>query len=483
MSYQEPTPPQPTPTPADVPLRLSEEIQGNVLAAFNKDHQRFLLLRFGDAQAARAWLGEVAPQVATTKQVEDWNEEFSRRRQEAGGVDPEDMKALWLNVGLTATGLVKLSSNPDQMRNQLAAFPSFVATPRGQAAVLADSGDSDPSHWDFGGPSQPEIDAVLTVAADHPDALERKLDELRELRERNQVEEVFRQEGETLPGDLVGKEHFGFMDGISQPGVGQFHKPDPNNPEFREGKLGERLTPPGEFVIGYEKAPGSPAPEVPSWMRDGSFQVLRRLRQDVPGWNALIQERAQQAGLTAEQLGARFVGRWKSGEPLSLSPDQDQRNVTNAFDYEDDELGHKTPLFGHIRKTYPRTAGQRFTEDSHRIMRRGIPYGKPFKAEDDRAYGEGEDADRGLVFDMYCTDIGNQFEFMQKDWANNRGFPPDQEPPHGPDPVIGTEGTVSLRSTQARQELDWRRFVHTRGGVYAFCPSKSALQQLAAGQV
>jgi Dyp-type peroxidase family len=297
---------------------------------------------------------------------------------------------------------------------------------------------------------------------------------------RHQVEEVFRQEGGTLPAGLVGHEHFGFMDGISQPGVKQFHEPDPSRPEFHEDKLGERLTAAGEFVLGYEDAAGQTVTE-PPWMRDGSFQVLRRLQQDVAGWNKLVEERAEETGLSPEQLGAKLVGRWKSGVPAALSPDQDEGEVTNDFDYEDDRPGHNTPLFGHIRKTYPRTAGQRFGEDRHRIMRRGIPFGEPFNPGD--GYGEGEDAERGLVFNMYCADIANQFEFLQQSWANNASFPPDQDPPHGPDPVIGADGRLSLRRQQGEHGLDWRRFVHTRGAVYAFCPSKSALAQLAGGQL
>lgn len=482
MSYQ-PAQPQPDPPPpgADTPLRNSEEIQGNILAAFNKDHQRFLLLRFEDPTAARAWLSELLPEIATTKQIEDWNEEFSRRRKEADNVDPPDLNALWLNLGLTPAGLTKLSANQDQMRTQLSAFPSFAATPQGQAADLGDSGESDPTKWKFGASGQADIDAVLTVAADDPLELERKLEQLTDLRNRHQVEEVFRQEGETLPPPLTGHEHFGFMDGISQPAVKQFHKPDPGSPQFREGKIGERLTPAGEFVLGYENASGTSVSD-PAWVRDGSFQVLRRLQQDVGGWNALVQERAGQVGLEPEKLGAKLVGRWKSGAPTALSPDQDPGNVTNAFDYEDDPPGHKTPLFAHIRKTYPRTAQQRFQEDRHRIMRRGIPFGEPFNPGG--GYGEGEDAERGLVFNMYCADIKEQFEFMQQQWANDAGFPPDQEPlPHGPDPVIGPDGQVSLRSPEARQPLDFRRFVHTRGAVYAFCPAKSVLAQLAASQL
>src|SRR5215212_7413645 len=40
-------------------LRNSEEIQGNVLGAFNKDHMTFLLLNFTNRDGARNWLNAV----------------------------------------------------------------------------------------------------------------------------------------------------------------------------------------------------------------------------------------------------------------------------------------------------------------------------------------------------------------------------------------------------------------------------------------
>ncbi|MBT2477525.1 hypothetical protein [Streptomyces sp. ISL-94] len=52
-----------------LPLRESTEIQGEILAGFKKDHVTLLFLQFGDAAAARGWLGETTPQLATTQQA------------------------------------------------------------------------------------------------------------------------------------------------------------------------------------------------------------------------------------------------------------------------------------------------------------------------------------------------------------------------------------------------------------------------------
>jgi deferrochelatase/peroxidase EfeB len=66
------------------------------------------------------------------------------------------------------------------------------------------------------------------------------------------------------------------------------------------------------------------------WTLDGSFLVFRKLKQFVPEFNQYLTANAVQnaAGtLTVQQgaelLGARLLGRWRSGAPIDLSPTQD----------------------------------------------------------------------------------------------------------------------------------------------------------------
>lgn len=68
----------------------------------------------------------------------------------------------------------------------------------------------------------------------------------------------------------------------------------------------------------------------PLWALDGSFLVFRKLKQLVPEFNKFLTDNHLQnaAGtLTVQQgadlLGARMVGRWKSGAPIDLSPTAD----------------------------------------------------------------------------------------------------------------------------------------------------------------
>ncbi|MFI2186842.1 hypothetical protein [Streptomyces sioyaensis] len=82
------------------PLRTSREIQGNVLAAFNKDHMAFRYMQFSeDKTLARGWLSAILNTVSVTADVEDFNEEFSLGRR-AYGRDP-DKQATRVGVSFT----------------------------------------------------------------------------------------------------------------------------------------------------------------------------------------------------------------------------------------------------------------------------------------------------------------------------------------------------------------------------------------------
>lgn len=42
---------------------------------------------------------------------------------------------------------------------------------------------------------------------------------------------------------------------------------------------------------------------------------FRKLEQDVPGWDQMLKDVSKSLGMTnSEQLGARLIGRWKSGQ-------------------------------------------------------------------------------------------------------------------------------------------------------------------------
>jgi len=227
-------------------------------------------------------------------------------------------------------------------------------------------------------------------------------------------------------------------------------------------------------------------------------------------------------GLTTEALASKFVGRWKSGAPLAVFPENDpqtpESSENNDFTYVVDENapedqqkiepGLKTPRFAHIRKVYPRkdgfalkkdNNGQETTEpnteendptnDTHRILRRGTAYGPLREGHSNKdRYGKPKDTiDRGLLFIFFQRDLDQQFEFIQHNWANNNRFPRgDPIPPdgHGVDALIGKvpgdrfDNLLQKDGTFKRIPSNggFKEWVTTTGGEYFFSPSLYALQ-------
>jgi Dyp-type peroxidase family len=480
-----PAPPAPTqppirPLPVYPALRNDAGIQGNVLAAFNKDYELFMFLQLPDQAHGQAFLTDLLPLVSTNNDVGSFNQAFSAARR-AGHEDPDDLSATWMAVSVTSHGLQVLDPATTTVLGQPGWDPSIARFIDGATTApdVPTTGPEAPPTWLFGRGDQ-VIDLLIVLAADSAEDLVGITQEVRQIAAVHGVVSVFEQEGRSLPGIRHGHEHFGFKDGISQPGVIGFDPPDPITPNQVAGKPGTLLIEPGEFVLGYpgHNNPGRP---VPSWMFDGSFVVVRRLSQDVPGWWAQAEQLSAPLNLRTEAVGAKLVGRWRSGVPVAVDPNADPRSGPdlsgdNDFDYSNDLGGAATPLCAHIRKVNPRAGsvpGQD-TVSEKRILRRGIAFGAPF----DPAEGKdrGPDAPRGLVFSCYQASIGDQFEFLQETWANNAAFP---NPGSGPDPVIGTPGQATVQGSG----VAFARFVRIEGALYAFTPSIPTLTLLANGGV
>jgi Dyp-type peroxidase family len=486
------------PAPENLPLRSSTEIQGNILAPFNKPHQVFLFLNFNNDQAAaRRWLTSLADHIATTKDVADHNEAYKAWRENRG---PDPRPREWRGVGLTSWGLVTLHP---ELAADLVAYDAFWRGPLGPAtdehgnwtaspALLGDEEMSDPSNWVVGGPDQRPVDALVTIAADDVRRLERRAEAARRharlvgLR----VLEVRPpdggtspgQRGETLRGPHGGTEHFGFRDGLSQPGVRGFTSATIRHGRWEsEHQPGSPIIATGEFVLGYQGERGSyphaRRPVAPEWMRNGSFQVFLRLTQDVAGWR---EEMDRLGGALSEDVAAKVIGRRTDGTALAPGGGGPGRN---DFTYADDPHGYHTPRFAHIRKANPRD------DRTHRLLRRGIPFGPPFGNQ--QAGAQERDVDRGLLLNAFMASIEHQFEFTQRSWASNpQSRPassdqtgPERTPADGPDPLIGAiQPCVLRREGEEPVRLDLRRFVRTTGAVYAFAPSIRALRRLGGGE-
>jgi Dyp-type peroxidase family len=634
------------PDASNEPVLRVDNIQGNILGGFNKDHQAFVFLtlhrhprpgataeqEFPTVQAFKTWLRDILPLIATTAEVVAFNRLFkemrSRQRQE-----PLGLKSTWINLAFTARGLEVLKKFDPALDLDFtdSAFTQGMAS-RARQGRLGDpaaddqkSAEGHPDNWLIGG-TQEELHLVLIVASDDKREVKEKPGTtlhrlLRGEGKRPGLRDlgtVKVQRGHNLPTQkrLAGHEHFGFLDGVSQPGVRGRLSSDPHdvlmprqNPKNRQqGKPGHELIWPGEFVFGYEggppntdggktfEDPGDVAHAGPAWADDGSYLVIRRLRQNVGLFHRFLEKVADTFHVpapppqseppppgvpvgdsAADLVGARFVGRWRSGAPIMRTGNPDPKkndrdnpgmaiddSVNNHFEFQEesepllpadaqgpfdstdedprhpgtlfppapeDIAGRTCPFTAHTRKTYPRddvsTSNppnipldllNETTTQTHRILRRGLPYGKasdstpahPKPDSRDRRPPKngGLDEDRGLIFLAYQTSLVQQFEFITSAWVNNPDFkeasqPPDATQPGGDDPIIGQNNSPNSQGVRDRirefnltyvdkqgqpkfqrvstqlmdpAERDW---VIPTGGEYFFAPSISALKMLA----
>lgn len=442
-------------------------IQGNILTPFAKKRFLYLFARFGEPPRARRWLAEVVADAdfASAQKMLD-----------------EPTRPTWLAVAFTHPGLTAIAPGLEQDLTPFTAFSQGAAgVPGGppSAALVGDQAASDPAEWVVGNPDRSPVDVVLTIAADDDETLAAcaAREWARAARHDLNVLDVDQgRTGSTL-GQFAaplagGTEHFGFRDGISQPGVRGF------TPEvIRHRRLeaahqpGSPIIASGEFVLGYDAEPkfypgtGPRRPIPPDWMYNGSFQVLLRLTQDVPGWRAQTRFRTRTAVV---DVAPSVIGRSTGGAPLTTVG----YGGDNDFTYADDPDGAQTPLYAHARKTNPRD-DTRYHDRQHRMLRRGVPFGEPL---DEGAADDG--TDRGMVFNAFMASIEDQFEYVQRQWTH------PVTAAGGPDALVG----ASRAGRPLRQEggetltVSFEPFVRTSGAAYLFAPSLPTLRRLGSGE-
>ncbi len=536
------------------PTLAIDQIQGNIIPGFNKDHQTLLFLRIDDPVAFALWLAKFLDRVATTQDVLAFNRLFkSLRSKQHGNKSP--VQALWANIAFSFAGLKKLEQpgmNLDEFVDEAFTTGLLERALDGELGDPVGTGNAgDPVNWVVGGPKR-EPDVVLVFAADERNALNEAVaytaktlfpgTDVKGKLVASGASILYRQDGDVLSEPLVGHEHFGFKDGVSQPGVrgllpnGSPLTPSQNPLNPGQGKPGQDLLWPGEFVFGY---PGQdPKKEIdepgkdplknndrkaPEFARFGSFLVFRRLHQDVGGFHRFLGQLGAQFGVAPAFAGARMVGRWPSGAPVVISPAIDDTDLAqddcrnNNFEFGEDEDGKPAkpvalpgkvcenvtppahdpdgtnlPFAGHIRKAYPRNdesesipSLNESTTQTHRLLRRGIPYGTQSASVLSAPLDDG--VDRGLLFLAYQVSIVDQFEFVTKNWVNNPDF---KEGGTGLDPILGQNGADATRRRSFKLGLpgetapietdqDW---VIPTGGGYFFAPSIASLKTLAAGK-
>ena len=430
------------------------DVQATVLRPRPRPYKgEYLILRIDEATQGREMLRRLIPHVAP---ADDWW-----------------VPSLpgWLGIAFTYQGLkalglpqASLESFPKEFREGMAA----------RAAVLNDVGDNAPSNWEYPFGTA-DMHVALAIYSKDDKSLETVLERARQSHHQLPgISVVYRLKFSELP---EGRNPFGFKDGLHNPHV------EGSGVPVHAG-YGPPIKP-GEFIMGYPDELGETAnsPEPAVLRRNGTFLAFRKFHTRVAAFRKYLSEQASSPE-EEELIAAKMVGRWRSGAPLVLAPEQDDPTLgadadrNNMFAYEGDLQGLKCPFSSHIRRVNPRDAlkNDLVATNLHYFLRRGTNYGPPLP----EGAVEDDGAERGGVFLLIGAHLKRQFEFVQSQWIADGNFIS-----HGTeqDPIIGNadgEGVYTIPKRPIRRRLQGLpQFVVVRGGEYCFMPGLRALRWLA----
>jgi deferrochelatase/peroxidase EfeB len=490
-----------------LPVEL-DDIQGLLRFGYKRHTEAsYLLLRVSDRAAALRWLA--TEPVGTAETVEP---------------PPETV----LQIAFTGDGLRALGVADAIVASFAAEFVSGMANDANRARRLGDVGANDPSRWQWGaGGRVPHVLVMLFALPGKLAAFQAAI----EVRCAAGFERV----ACLSTSNLDGIEPFGFTDGISQPLLDWQRK---RRARDAERAAYSNLSCLGEYLLGYPNEYGGytdrplldpqvagarlaraeDAPDRADLGRNGSYLVLRQLRQDVAGFWQFVDRCAGGNSGLRERLASALVGRARDGVPLVGPADEAIEGGgvpgdLNAFTYRSDPQGLRCPLGAHIRRSNPRNAdlppgpagivswamrtlgfdAAALDQDLvastrfHRLLRRGREYGTGISQAQALADPAVSAAETGIHFICLGANIARQFEFVQNAWAMGVHF---DGLPNESDPLLGTrlpaaDGTPTDGFSMPRGDgADERlvglpQFVTVLGGAYFFLPGIRALRFLA----
>jgi len=471
-----------SPAPPPGPLNL-DNIQGDILSGLPKKTQLYIFFEIADVTKFRQNLVRFIPHITSVAQVlKDRKAIDDHKRKKLSGF----ITLVGVNISFSHLGFVKLGIDDSSVA---AATDPFIIGQEADSLSLGDPRASNGTGPDWDSHFLQPLHGLILISGDCHSSTDKKKAEIDQIFG-SSIKEIITIRGDVRPGAEDGHEHFGFLDGISNPLTIGFDTVIPPGPAPVQ---------PGVLVTGQTGDPNLAIRQ--EWSIDGSILTFRWLFQEVPEFDAALKANALTKDgngkvLTPQEgsdlLGARMVGRWKSGAPVDITPFVDDPALgadptrRNNFAYAGEiTSSFKCPFAMHIRKTNPRDdlevppSGDTPTDLTfHRIMRRGIQFG-PEVTEAEKRAGKTLQG-RGLLFAAYSTSINAGFKLLQHIWANNAAFQPFTESklPPGLDPIIGqgARSMIGLDPLNPLTSISLGNFVIPKGGEYFFAPGINGIK-------
>ncbi|CAI7625654.1 unnamed protein product [Penicillium glandicola] len=533
-------------------LPNKKNIQGDIWPRLSKKHEVFVFFRITNPKLFKTHLAGLVPALTTARDAERFRTGIYKKKKDGTFTGLVHFSAV--NIAFSAKGLAKLGAETftdDVFNNGM--WEDLTYPLAGDDKTKHNGLDDQHDWYHQFTPRGGYLDGVFTITGESEKTLTDTVKMVKKTfgveleadpNDKNppkspvmdypSIQLIFQQQGHVLDDD---REHFGWVDGISQPIVIGLD----SDAKVEEAKKGLKPIRAGTILVGGEGDESNH----PAWAKEGSFMVFRTYEQRTPefvAWCARNTKRLGREGLTAQATGelrkfsSRIVGRWPDGAPLELHPDADpapmltpdpiknkellfaqwttegkdpeaeykkleEENHTDAFTYNPEDQT-KCPYAAHIRKCGPRDDFPNY--EKHLMLRRGIPYG-PLTLNNEKGGGVSQH-DRGLLFVSYQSSITNGFRFVQKVWANEEDKPVDftnklgNVAPQGIDAIIGqvppeyrAEDDVTKYEhpapvanfpdvekpvpTPNKHFIPIERWVIPRGGEYFFAPSISGIQE------
>lgn len=232
------------------------------------------------------------------------------------GLPKPGTKFIGLNVGFSATGLLKLGLT--ESLNDEAFHRGQVRDAKDLGDMGTNSGGTFRPDWDS--PYLQTIHGIFQITAhdeNEATAFVRQIDSaFNSGRSRSSIKQVLLVRASFRPPPETPNEHFGYKDGISKPEIDGITFDEKRPMKFP----GSPIVEPGIILMGHEG--DEDKQNRPPWALDGSFFVFRKLKSYVPEFNDFLAREGpiifpniprEKASL---RLGARLFGRWKSGNVL-----------------------------------------------------------------------------------------------------------------------------------------------------------------------